>query len=104
MGGRPMGKKAWALLQEEQRAYYDERSRWFAVDEKTGERVNVGDKVTTFRGEELEFAGISQYPTYGKSGKILVKDPAIAEGDHFRTQEYYPSVINVKLDRERKGN
>jgi hypothetical protein len=104
MAGRPMSKQAWARRQEELNAYYDERSRWFAVDEKTGERVNEGDTVTTFRGEELVFRSISDYPTYGKSGKVLVVDPTIPEGEPLRTREFYPSVINVELRREAKGN
>jgi hypothetical protein len=104
MAGRPMGKQAWARRQEEIAAYRDELSRWFAIDEKTGERVNPGDKVVTFRGEELVFDRISDYPVFGKSGKVLVKDPTVEEGKPFHTREFYPSVINVKLDRECKGN
>lgn len=103
MAGRPMSKKVWAQRQEELNAYYDERSRWFAVD-KNGNRVNEGDKVTTSRGEELEFGGVSAYPTFGKTGKIWVTDPKIEQGKPFHSQEFYPSVINVELRREAKGN
>lgn len=103
MAGRAMGKKAWEKRQQELNAYYDERSRWFAVDQD-GNRVNEGDEVTTFRGEKLLFRSVSDYPTYGKTGKVLVDDPTIPEGQPLRTREFYPSVINVELRREPTGN
>jgi hypothetical protein len=100
---RPMSKKAWEQRQAELNAYYDERSRWFAVD-KDGNRVSEGDEVTTFRGEKLIFQSVSAFPTYGKSGKVLVRDPEVAEGQPLSTREFYPSVCDLDLRREPQGN
>jgi hypothetical protein len=100
---RRMSKTNYAKLVADQQAYFEERSKWFAVDQD-GKRLEEGDKVTTFRGEELEFGGIEDYPTYGKSGKVWVTDPTIEKGKPFHRQGFYPSVINVELRREAKKN
>ncbi len=96
---RPMSKKAWAKHQEEVAAYHDERRRWYAVDQD-GNRSSQGDKVTTVRGEKMEFDMISAFPTFGKTGKVVVIDPTVPKGEWFRSRECYPSVINVELRRE----
>lgn len=100
---RPMSKAAWAQRTAELNAYYDERSRWFAVDQD-GKRINEGDEVTTFRGEKLIFESVSAFPTYGKSGKILVRDPEVEKGKPLSTREFYPSVCDLELRREPQGN
>ncbi|HUW45518.1 MAG TPA: twin-arginine translocation signal domain-containing protein, partial [Dehalococcoidia bacterium] len=66
-----------------------------------GKIIQPGDKVTTGKGEEYLFDSISRYneTEHGgnSSGKIILRDPTVPEGEPFSTVQYYPSVVGGKL-------
>ncbi len=72
---------------------YDATNR---ADHPAGNAVQVGDEVTTFRGEEATVLGISK-PTHAAStGRVTLGDK-----DANWTMEYFPSVIGALwIDRE----
>lgn len=100
---RPMSKARQNQMWAEQQAYFDERSRWFPVDQK-GNKIEPGTEVTDFRGNIWIFQSVADFPTFGKTGKVLVKDPDVADGQPLGQREFYPSVFNLELHREPKGN
>lgn len=44
-----------------------------AFDEKTGERVNIGDLVTDFRGDRGTLVSLDRAREPGRSGKVAVE-------------------------------
>jgi hypothetical protein len=71
-----------------------ERETARLVSEKTGAEIMPGDKVTTFRGEEVTFLYVSRLPEDGKEGKIFTDDRPGGE--------FYPSVIGAFIDTGRR--
>lgn len=66
------------------------------VDEKTGQEIKAGDKVTTFRGEKGTLVSWAPPRTINSSGKVTVKF-----GKHdIHGREFYPSVIGAKIVEE----
>jgi hypothetical protein len=70
------------------------RSPMVATDTRTGGLVNIGDKVTDFRGETGYLTHISRAAVPGKSGKVCV---ASKPGDTMGAREYYDSVWNLAV-------
>lgn len=61
------------------------------IDEETGKVVNVGDTVTTFRGEQKTLKAV--YPHDGKTGKVQL-------GSDDFSRLLYPSVIGCTFVQE----
>lgn len=55
------------------------------VTKDSGKEIQVGDTVTTFRGEEYTLEGV--YPHDGRTGKVKLSDGGY----------YYASVIDAKF-------
>lgn len=100
---RPMSKARQNKMWADQQAYFDERSRWFPVDEN-GNRIQPGTEIRSFRNEIWVFVAVADYPTFGKTGRVLVRDPNVPEGQPLAQREFYPSVFDLELRREPKGN
>lgn len=96
---RPMSKARQQELWDQQRAYFEERKLWFAINYDR-KRVEAGDEIKDFRGKVWIYDGIDSFPVAGKSGRVRVIDPEVAEGEHCRKREFYPSVFNLDLERE----
>lgn len=60
------------------------------VHEYTGDVVNVGDMITDFRGEEVQFLGVSKIPDGQSTGRVHVA--GLGWDMH-----YYPSVFALKI-------
>jgi hypothetical protein len=98
-----MSKAKQDQMWAQQRAYFDELSRWFPVD-KSGDKIEPGTEMLSFRNEVWIFVKVTAFPTYGKTGKVLVRDPNLAEGEPMAQREFYPSVFDLELRREAQGN
>lgn len=72
----------------------------FVID---GQVVKAGQKIKTFRGETLKFAGVSKAPGGGSSGKVIVNPLRKRRDGWFNEQEYYPSVFNGALVQDAAG-
>jgi hypothetical protein len=59
------------------------------INEETGEEVQPGDTVLTFRGEATVFRYVSSLPEFGKSGKVFTD---IRPGG-----EFYPQVFGCRI-------
>ena len=72
------------------------RPTLYAYNEKTGEQVNVGDTVSSFRDELATVVSLSRATIPGKSGKVVVEwhgeTPSGARGYE---QEYYDGVFGL---------
>jgi hypothetical protein len=65
----------------------------FYVD---GALVSEGQVVSSGRGEAWIYQGIAQEPSPGKSGKVIVRDPEVPEGEPFHERVFYPHVFGKK--------
>ena len=61
------------------------------VRDADGSEIQVGDSVTTFRGETVSVTDWSAPTHPGSSGRVCVK---FADG---HTMEFFPSVINAHI-------
>jgi len=61
------------------------------VHEKTAEVINIGDKVTTFRGEKGTLMSVQEPRHSGSTGRVGVK----LKGTKYLSL-FYPSVIDAK--------
>jgi hypothetical protein len=43
---------------------------------ESGEEVQVGDELCSFRGDFWRFCGLEEWPSPGKSGKVRAQSPA----------------------------
>jgi hypothetical protein len=62
------------------------------VHEYTGDIVNVGDEVVSFKGELASFMGVVKAPGGASEGKI-----AVHWHDAGVRMYYYPSVFALKI-------
>lgn len=60
------------------------------IHEKTGEEITPGSTVPDFRGDPVKFLYVSRLPELGKSGKVMT--------DQRPGGEYYPSVLNARIE------
>jgi len=58
------------------------------IDSTTKKPVNVGDIVTTFRGEKMVVTGMIEPRHAGSTGRVILDG-----------QAYYPSVINAEWSK-----
>lgn len=65
-----------------------------AFKESTGEEVQPGDLVVSFRGEAGGLMGVTKLPSPGKSGNVHVQTP---DGHNFYN---YPQVWGLRLEVE----
>jgi len=69
---------------------------WKLIDDETGEPINLGDTVTTFRNERAELVWLDPPHKPDASGRVIVR----FEGDpEDRTQRFYCSVIGAHFVR-----
>lgn len=68
------------------------KRQWLLVNEKTGEPLNVGDKLTTFRGEECILTDATPPKHAASTGRVYVKD----NPNQPYPGEYFPSVVGAK--------
>lgn len=59
-----------------------------------GALVEVGDLVTSFRGEEWTVTGWREPQHAGSTGRVYVKP---FEGDGLSSREFFPSVFDLKF-------
>jgi hypothetical protein len=71
------------------------RPTLFAFNANTGEQVNVGDTVTSFRGEKATVTSLSRAVIPGKSGKVVVRWIEKESGPTDFEREYYDSVFDL---------
>jgi hypothetical protein len=62
------------------------------VNDKTNEPINIGDTVTTFRGEEGKLIYVDPSYSAGSIGHVGVE-----LGKRGYTSRWYPSVINARF-------
>lgn len=62
------------------------------VHENTGDVVNVGDEIVSFRGELADFAGVVKLPEGASEGRIAVHWHEAGVRAY-----YYPSVFGLKI-------
>lgn len=62
------------------------------VHEYTGDVVNVGDEIVSFRGEIASFMGVVKFPSGASEGKIAVQLHEAGVRSY-----YYPSVFALKI-------
>lgn len=69
---------------------------WVRDPGAEGERraIKPGDTVTSFRGEDATFNGITRF---GRTGTAKV---SVSCGDEFSPREYYASVFNLIVEGE----
>lgn len=61
------------------------------IDERTGNEIKSGEKVTTFRGETYELTDFSPPKHSASTGRVYLAD------DEGNTMEFYPGVIGAKI-------
>lgn len=61
------------------------------VDEKTGKKLEVGQKVTCFRGEEYTLTDAREPHKPSSTGRVYVRKEGAKYG-----REFFPSVIGAK--------
>jgi hypothetical protein len=76
-----------------------------AIREDDGSVVNVGDLLTSFRGERAILKHVTRERVPGKSGKVaVVWVEDMIEKDRVSTVEYYDGVFGLKVvDTERSS-
>lgn len=74
------------------------------VYEKSGKPVQIGDRVTTGRGEKYYLQNIELPRHGGSTGRVYVSKTKNPRGGAFSTMSYFPSVIGAKwIGREDQG-
>lgn len=70
------------------------------VNEETGEEIQPGDQVVTFREETVIFQYVSRLPEPGKGGKIVVKERFLNLHNVVKEleREYFPSVLEARIE------
>ena len=66
------------------------------VHENSGERVNIGDTIISFRGEAFIVTGWYVPRNPNSSGRVFVKLPGTED-----IAEYFPGVFNLKWAEEK---
>ncbi len=61
------------------------------IDEKSGRAIDIGEEVTTFRGEKYRLESFTP-PRGPSTGRVYIR----AEGAEFAAG-YYPSVIGARI-------
>ena len=61
------------------------------IHEKTGQPLNIGDPVVTFRGERGVLTGSAEPRHSGSTGRVCLR-----LGDADGSAEFFPSVIDAK--------
>lgn len=76
------------------------------INEETGEAINIGDKVTTSRGELFTLKSFTVPHKISSSGRVTITRPCThTEDDHERIYwcrgeeigDFFPNVIGAKI-------
>lgn len=77
---------------------------WQLISDSTGEVIDPGTDVETFRGETWRFECISRTPDGASTGRVLLS--AACEGcthawhrDGIERREFFPSVVDATITR-----
>lgn len=71
------------------------------VIKATGEEVQIGQQVTTFRGDLVQVTGWKKPHKPSSEGKIYVADVALEQPSPSDIREYYPGVVGAMwVERE----
>lgn len=74
---------------------FTKRPTLFAFNATSGEPVNIGDTVTSFRGEKATVTSLSRAVIPGKSGKVVVRWIEKSSGPTDYESEYYDGVFDL---------
>jgi hypothetical protein len=69
-------------------------SQWKLIHIDTGQPINIGDELETFRGEKVRLVGMQPPHKPEASGKVF------CENDSHCDSTYYTSVVNCRFVRE----
>jgi hypothetical protein len=69
------------------------KMNWKLIHETTRKEINVGDSLTTFRGERVTLIGMQPPHKPEASGKVVVED-----GNH-RDSIFYAGVVGARFER-----
>lgn len=104
VNGEPIVIANFILLSKTREAPKVNHNDTHKLVDKDGNEVNVGDTLNSFRSL-YTFDHISRHPDDGTatSGKIVVRDLRIAEGQPLYMRELYPSVFNCTIQPRQEG-
>lgn len=65
------------------------------IDTKTGRELQIGEIVTTFRGESRKLTDWEAPLHEGSTGRVYLR--SLDEDDFFGDHGYFPSVVNAQI-------
>jgi hypothetical protein len=71
----------------------EQTMNWKLISEKTGREINVGDVLTTFRGERVTLIGMQPPHKLEASGKVVCEDL------NRRDSVWYAGVVGERYER-----
>jgi hypothetical protein len=71
-------------------------AQWKLINEKTGEEIQVGDTLTTFRGERVTLIGVQPPHKPEATGKVVCEDR------NHRDSVWYANVVGCRFERAKQ--